>query len=103
MVEFGKYIATKRKEMSISLKDLAVQIKKEDGSPITPQYLNDIERGRRNPPSESMIRQLGIALEIPPDILFHLAGKVPDDIGKNHPPESIQAAYKAFRKVLNED
>ena len=103
MEEFGKLIATKRKEMGISLKDLAAQIKKDDGSSITPQYLNDIERCRRNPPSKDMIRQIASSLELPLDYLLFLADTVPDDISKTHSPEDIQAAYRAFRKVLDEE
>ena len=44
---FGKAIADARKALKISQKELAYKILKEDGEPITPQYLNDIERDRR--------------------------------------------------------
>ncbi len=40
---FGRTIADARKKANLSLRELADQIKKEDGSPISPQYLNDIE------------------------------------------------------------
>ena len=40
---FGRAIATARKEKGLSQKDLAALILKEDGTAISPQYLNDIE------------------------------------------------------------
>jgi len=42
----------------MSQKELAGKIKKEDGLPISAQYLNDIEHDRRNPPSEFLIAQI---------------------------------------------
>ena len=51
-------IAGRRKELKMSQKDVAVRVKKEDGQAISVQYLNDVEHGRRKPPSDLMIRQL---------------------------------------------
>ena len=66
-MDFGNYISGRRKALQMSQKELAAKIKKVDGSPISPQYLNDIERNRRNPPSENLIQQiadiLGISFE----------------------------------------
>ena len=52
MTDFGKSIALGRKSKFLSQKELAARIRKQDGEPISTQYLNDIERGRRNPPDE---------------------------------------------------
>ncbi len=103
MEKFGKYIAKKRKYLKIHQKELAQKIMKEDGSPISAQYLNDIERGRRNPPSEDMIRQIANKLELSTDYLQFLAGRIPDDIDSDLPPEKFQAAMKAFRQEINKD
>jgi len=43
METFGSKIAEKRKEKGLTQKDLAEKIKKEDGNPISPQYLIDFE------------------------------------------------------------
>ena len=102
MTQFGNFIANRRKELDLNLKRVAEKIRKEDGSTITPQYLNDIERNRRNPPSEEMIRQIANALDVSADYLLFLAGKAPGDISKNHSPEEIEEAYTAFRKSLGE-
>ena len=53
---FGKEIARLRKKLSMSQKDLADLVLKEDNTHITPQYLNDIEHDRRNPSSDSIIK-----------------------------------------------
>ncbi|MCB1783974.1 MAG: helix-turn-helix transcriptional regulator [Alphaproteobacteria bacterium] len=46
---FGGLISETRKGKGISQKELAAKILKEDGEAIAPQYLNDIEHGRRTP------------------------------------------------------
>jgi transcriptional regulator with XRE-family HTH domain len=47
---FGTLISEARRSKGLSQKDLAAKVKKEDGQAISPQYLNDIEHDRRNPP-----------------------------------------------------
>ena len=58
MEKFGRMIAVRRKELKMSQKDVAARIKKEDGQAISVQYLNDVEHGRRRPPSDLIIRQI---------------------------------------------
>ena len=100
-MSFGQVIAEARKKLGLSQKDLASRIKKEDGSTISPQYLNDIERDRRNPPSEQILIQLAGELKLPPDYLLVISGKVPEDIPLEHyKPEEIEAAVLAFRRTL---
>jgi transcriptional regulator with XRE-family HTH domain len=50
MATFGEIVAQARKRKLLSQKELAALIKKEDGQSISAQYLNDIERNRRNAP-----------------------------------------------------
>jgi transcriptional regulator with XRE-family HTH domain len=102
---FGELIANARKQVGLSQKDVASRIKKEDGSSISPQYLNDLERNRRNPPSESMLRQLAQELQIAEDYVFFVAGQFPEDlraVGEVPEPDTVQAAFRAFRRVLRE-
>ena len=62
-------------------------------------YLNDIERDRRNPSSEHLIRQFAKVLKIDADYLHYLAGKLPDEIRqKNLSQEAVKEAFMAFRK-----
>ena|SRR5439155_1527387 len=98
---FGHIIATARKQANLSQKELANLLKKEDGQSISPQYLNDIERDRRNPPSAFLIEQFAEILQIDKDLLYFHAGEIPADI-KELPVdnERVIAAYKAFRRTL---
>src|ERR1700689_3448144 len=98
---FGTQLAEARKSLGLSQKDLASKITKDDGEAISPQYLNDIEHDRRNPPSEDMINQFAKQLKLPVEMLFYLAGKLPEEL--RHSPvgqERVVAAYQAFRKAL---
>jgi transcriptional regulator with XRE-family HTH domain len=101
---FGRAIASARKELGLSQKDLAGKIRKEeDGEAITPQYLNDIEHDRRSPSSDHMVKQFSNVLKISDNVLYLLARRVPSDLlhGK-HSPEKIDLAFSAFRKALKE-
>lgn len=102
-MSFGKTISDKRKEIELSQKDLAARIKKEDGTSISPQYLNDIEHDRRNPPSDYLLDQLAKELGFPSEYLHYLAGEVPEDYREpSAKPEQVEAAFKAFRKTLRD-
>ena len=80
-------------------------IRKEDGSAISPQYLNDIEHDRRNPPSEFLIDQFARHLRLSKDHLIAAAGLWPTDL-KNKlagaDPKRVERAFSAFRKVLKD-
>lgn len=99
-VTFGSYIADARKALQMSQKELAQQVlREEDQQPISPQYLNDIERDRRNPSSDHLIGQFAKVLKIDADYLHYLAGKLPDEIRqKNLSEEAVKQAFMAFRK-----
>ncbi|MEX2177770.1 MAG: helix-turn-helix transcriptional regulator [Gemmatimonadaceae bacterium] len=97
---FGDVVAAERKRRVWSLRELADRVPSEKGSPISPQYLNDIEHNRRVP-AELVIEGLAKALGLTKDYLFHLAGKLPPDLAaKGSSPAVIEQAYKAFRKNL---
>ena len=99
-VTFGRYIADARKKLQMSQKELASQIlREEDDEPISPPYLNDIERDRRNPSSDHLIQQFAKVLKIDADYLSYLAGKLPEEIRrKNLSEDAVKAAFLAFRK-----
>ena len=101
---FGKTIAKARKNRGVSQRELALQIVKEDGTPISPQYLNDIERDRRNPPGDHLLKQLAETLGLDEDYLYFLAGKLPSDM-RSVPgnPKQVARAFKAFRRTLRRD
>jgi transcriptional regulator with XRE-family HTH domain len=102
---FGQIIAEARKALGISQKDLAAKIRKEDGETISPQYLNDIEHDRRNPPSEFIIEQFAKHLKLSREHLIAAAGLWPTDIREKlagASPEKVEEMFRAFRKVLKE-
>ena len=98
---FGQTIAKTRKARGVSQRELALQIVKEDGMPISPQYLNDIERDRRNPPGDHLLKQFAKSLDLDDDYLYFLAGKFPADM-RSAPrnPKQVAEAFKAFRRTM---
>ncbi len=77
---FGGAIAQARKGRGLSQKELASLINREDGTAISPQYLNDIEHDRRNPSSDHLVGQFADVLGIDHDYLYYLADRLPQDI-----------------------
>ncbi len=102
---FGYLISDGRKKVGLSQKQLAAIIRKENGDPISPQYLNDIEHDRRNPPNEFIIKQLAAKLGLDKDFLLFVSGALPEDIRRIGlaKPETIDRAYSLFRKAKKED
>jgi transcriptional regulator with XRE-family HTH domain len=102
---FGQIVSERRKELGISQKDLAEATKKEDGASISPQYLNDIEHDRRDPPSEFIIGQLAKQLKLSKEYLTTAAGLWPQDIRDRltaADPKKVEEALTAFRKALKD-
>ena len=97
---FGTFVSKQRKELGISQKDLAGMIlREEDNQPISPQYLNDIEKDRRQPTSDHMVEQFAKVLQADKDYLYFLAGVLPADIRATAmTPEAVVERFKAFRK-----
>ena len=104
MNDFGVYIADTRKKMGLSQKDLASRILKEDGTPISLQYLNDIEHGRRNPPPAAYINQLATQLSVSKAYLSILARQLPQEIldleTAELKPSAVEEGIRAFRRVI---
>jgi len=105
-VTFGKAIAKARKAKGMSQKELAAIIVKDDGSGgnISPQYLNDIEHDRRSPSSDHIIREFAKAIDIDENMLFLLAGKIPDEVRRrllnSQKVETATMAFMSFRKSV---
>ena len=96
---FGLVISTARKKKKLNQKQLAEKITREDGDPISPQYLNDIEHDRRNPSSDHIIKQFSKALRIKADYLHYLNGRFPEtERRKTLTPQQFEKAIVAFRE-----
>jgi transcriptional regulator with XRE-family HTH domain len=74
MYPFGKFITQRRKELGLTQKTLAARIKQDDGKPLSEQYLNDIEHGRRGAPPDYLLKQLAKPLRFELDLLYFSGG-----------------------------
>ncbi len=94
-MSFGEKIAEARKAAGLSQKELAGKLE------ISPQYLNDIEHGKRSPSSEELIETFAKALNLDAAVLYYLAGRLPSSHVKHGvSDENVVEAYKAFRRKL---
>lgn len=69
---FGQFIAKKREEKKITLREMARLLK------ITPPYLSDIEKDRRNSPEREKLDEIAVILSLSDDeckYMYDLAGK----------------------------
>jgi len=97
----GSVLAAARKSASLSLREVAEKVKKNDGSPISPQYLNDIEHDRRVPSSD-VTESLARVLKIAPEYLHFLTGALPEDLKRRTVDEAeVVKAYQLFRRHLD--
>ena len=99
--KFGAAIREARQRLKLSLQKVGVKLRKDDGTPVSPQYLNDLEHGRRNPPDEKIVAQMAKVLDIDPDTLLSLAGKGPVEVQEylDHAPEERGNIGRLFRKA----
>jgi transcriptional regulator with XRE-family HTH domain len=96
---FGSYISQQRRALGLSQKQLAEKIQREEGGPISPQYLNDIEHDRRSPSSDHMINEFARVLQLSANYLFYLAGRVPAAARRRDAtPRDVDQWVQAFRR-----
>ncbi len=104
MATFGQMIAEARKRAGMTQKDLAAKLKKEDGTPISPQYLNDIEHDRRGAPPDVLLKQLSKLLDLDLDLLAYRAGRLPQNLVDHRAdPSQVVEAFKAFRRKIGKE
>jgi transcriptional regulator with XRE-family HTH domain len=101
MRTFGEVIAEARKKAHLTQRQLAAQIKNEEGKAISGPYLNDIEHNFRHPPRGYLLEQFARELDVDVDLLYFLAKQFPVEIDINNMSEEQGvAAYRAFRLAL---
>jgi transcriptional regulator with XRE-family HTH domain len=96
--QLGDVINQARRARRLTLRQLAEKVRKEDGQPISPQYLNDIELNRRVP-STYVLQELARELELSQDMLLMLAGAgatVMREYLKEHPQQE-EEVIQLFR------
>lgn len=106
MERFGEFIAERRKSRGITLRGMAERLE------ISPAYLSDIEKSRRNPPDLHMLEKIANELNLnqdEKDTMFDLAGQDRDEISPDLPsyikekPIVRAALRKASRKDATDD
>ncbi len=103
---FGEFIVTKRMDQGISLRKMAEQLQ------ITPAYLCDMEKNRRQPPEKPLLDKMAEALFLTDAerlYLYDMAGSLRGEVSPDL-PEYIMAndvvrvaLRKARDKHVNEE
>jgi len=96
----GEVVKQARHARRLTLRRLADQVTKEDGTPISPQYLFDIEVHHRVP-APHVLRELARVLALDYDTLLALAGAA-DTVVREYVeayPQHTEAVIKLFRAV----
>lgn len=99
-MSFGEFIAKRREEKKITLREMARLLK------ITPPYLSDIEKERRNPPDKDKLDELANILSLSEDecrYMYDLAGKKRNSISVDLPDYIMERDYVrvALRKAMD--
>ena len=103
--KFGDFITSKRSALGITLRGMAERLD------ITPAYLSDIEKGRRNPPEKPLLEKMATELrlnEYDKEILFDLAGSGRDEIPPDLPDyikatDIVKVALRKAKDLATED
>jgi transcriptional regulator with XRE-family HTH domain len=94
----GAVVKQARHARRLTLRHLADQVMKEDGTPISPQYLFDIEVHHRVP-APHVLHELARVLELDYDTLLALAGAA-DTVVRDYLeeyPRHTETVIKLFR------
>jgi len=97
---FGQVLREARKKTGITQRELAASLKREDGRPVDPPYLNAVEHDHRYPPEDFLIEQMARIVGVSADTLYFHANRQPPDVKADTDQERLEAAYRAFRKAL---
>jgi transcriptional regulator with XRE-family HTH domain len=100
MKTFGQVLREARKEAGITQRELAARLKREDGRPVDPPYLNAVEHDHRYPPEDYLIEQMAKIVGISADVLYFHANRHPADVKGEVDQDRVESAYRAFRKAL---
>ena len=92
MINFGNTIRTYRKKKDLTQVELALRLG------IEPTYLSAIENGRRDP-SLTLVRQIGKAISVPPEILFWDAIQT-EDVVSEKDRRVVDAAKSIIRQYF---
>jgi transcriptional regulator with XRE-family HTH domain len=97
-LRLGEAINQARRVRKMTLRQLAEHVAKDDGTAISPQYLNDIELHHRVP-TPHVLRELARVLTLDYDTLLALAGAgdiVVREYLEEH-PQQVEPVIRLFR------
>src|ERR1700730_8080305 len=100
MKTFGQVLREARKKAALTQREIAAKLKREDGRPVDPPYLNAVEHDHRYPPEDYLIEQMAKIVGVSPDVLYFHANRQPPDVKTEADQERLETAYRAFRKAL---
>lgn len=97
---FGEFIANKREEKRITIREMARLLQ------ITPPYLSDIEKDRRNPPDKNKLDEIAEILSLSEKecrYMYDLVGKKRNSISPDLPEYIMERDYVriALRKAMD--
>lgn len=99
-MSFGQYLAMKRREVPLTLKEMAALVIKEDGEPISFQYLSELENDRRNPPSDHLIEEFARVLGMEsPHMLYIKARRLPPTFEADDERQAIRATRAMLKEL----
>lgn len=79
-MEFGRFVKDKRQSLNITLRTLAELLE------IAPSYMSDIEKGKRNAPTQEILEKMATVLELNNDDknkLFDLAAESKNEVAQD--------------------
>lgn len=79
MTDLGTFLRERRESLREGDRRYSVR-QVADRVGIQPSYLSKVERGEVSPPSEETLVRLARELEVDPDLLLAMAGKVSSDL-----------------------
>jgi transcriptional regulator with XRE-family HTH domain len=82
----------------LSQRQLSERILRDDGVPISPQYLNDIERDRRVPP-DYLLARFAEQLAMDVEYLVFLAGRVPASLSSQLTDERTFVTFRRTGRI----
>jgi transcriptional regulator with XRE-family HTH domain len=99
MKSFGQVIVAARKAAGLTQKYVAESLRRGDGRPVLPPFLNDLEHDRRYPPENEVIYQLADILKLSSDVLYFYAKRVPPDVRRNATDDLVEPALERFVRL----
>ena len=79
-MEFGGFVKKKRQSLNITLRALAERLE------IAPSYMSDIEKGKRNAPTQEILEKMASVLELNAEEknkLFDLAAESKNEVAQD--------------------